>query len=361
MKPDPTSMAEESAQPALATERLVIETSELWLPKIGERNKTLVISPGRAQSATELLRIRATESVQAWHLDLHDATMTAAACDESIDVLSGADLPEMEFDLVVMPILKRGEAELTRDLLQQSHQRLTTGGWFLASVDNPKDTWLHDQLKALFGKVTAHRAKTGCVYWCRKSTPLKKEKDFRCEFSFRDGGRNFQVITRPGVFSHRRLDPAAKQLMLSCDIGETDNVLEMGCGSGAVSLAAAACTSGTVFGVDSNARAVQCVQESAAKNELTNIETIWNADGEISLPVEVDLAFANPPYFSDEQIAQHFVDTSLRLLRTGGALLSVTKKPNWFEAYYDALGLDDILLFEAGHYVVACGRKPSIA
>ncbi|MFN3190160.1 MAG: class I SAM-dependent methyltransferase [Aureliella sp.] len=356
---------------ALNCEQLLLDSFPKWSENRLTGLQTLVISPGLAQTAGRLAEQKEVAEVHAWHMDLHDAAQTAALWDHirneavhqpavDIEVLSGADLPENGYGLIAMAILKRGEAELTRELLQQSHDRLETGGWLVCSVDNPKDTWLHDQLKPLFPKVTAERLNKGCVYWARKNKPLKKQKNFESQFEFRDRDQTFKVVTRPGVFSHRRLDPAAKQLMLSSDIGPTDNVLEMGCGSGAVSLSAASCTSGTVFAVDSNARAIQCLKKSAEMNGLENIQTIWNADGEIELGTPIDLAFANPPYFGDDLISQHFVDCSLAALRVGGALLTVTKQPGWYEAYYDSLGLEDIAIFEAGNYFVACGRKSGL-
>ena len=323
-----------------------------------EGGSGLVISPGRAQTAMHLREHASVSNAQAWYLDLHDAATTSIYLDEDVEVLCGPDLPEQEYQVVAMAVLKRSEAELTRDLLQQAHQRLGQGGLLVCSVDNPKDTWLHEQMQAIFDKVTCERTDSGCVYWSRKSEALKKLKQFECEFEFRDDNRTIHACTRPGVFSHRRLDPGAKQLMLSAEIGEEDNVLDMGTGCGAVALSAAFQTRGSVFGVDSNSRAVECLQRGAELNGLENVTAVWNADGELELPVAIDLALANPPYFGDDAISQHFVETCLSVLRPGGALLVVTKQPSWYEACFDAFQLEDIVIFEAGKYFVACGRKP---
>lgn len=165
-----------------------------------------------------------------------------------------------------------------------------------------------------------------------------------------------QVVSRPGVFSHRRLDPGARQLLNAAEIGPADQVLEMGCGAGPVSLAVAFQTQGSVYAVDSNARAIECTQLGAQLNGLANVHCLHNADGQLSLPSEVDVALANPPYFANDRIAQHFVDTALRYLRPGGALLAVTKQPGWYESYFQAR-LDDVVVMEASRYFIACGRK----
>jgi len=295
--------------------------------------------------------------VAAWYVDLHDAAEANLVCAEGVEIQCGSDLPEEEVDLVAIPVLRRGEAEMTRELLQQAHERLVEGGYLAVSVDNPKDTWLHEQMQALFDKVTCQRSARGSVYWGRKTQPLKKIRDFSCQFTFRDQQRTIQVISRPSVFSHRRLDPGARQLMLSAEIGPQDNVLEMGCGAGAVSLAAAFQTTGQVIAVDANARAVECTERGAELNQLSNVQTIHNADGLLELPVAVDLALANPPYFGNDRISQHFVDTAVASLRSGGALLVVTKQPAWYESYFEQ-HFEDIVVFEASKYFIACGRKP---
>lgn len=366
--------------PPLPAEQLLIECLPDWGGARG-----LVISPGRAQLADYLVTQRSLSHVAAWYVDLHAAAEANAVCVEGVDVLCGSDLPcgdhdvadaaetlgastlevetpsEFQYDLVAMPVLRRGEVEMTRDLMQQAHQRLAPGGYLAVSVDNPKDQWLHEQMQGLFDKVTCHRTPQGCAYWGKKTKPLKKLKDFSCQFTFRDedSERMIQVLTRPGVFSHRRLDPGARQLMLTAEIGPTDNILEMGCGAGAVSLVAAFETSGTVFAVDSNARAVDCTQRGAQLNGLENVQAILNADGDLNLPVAIDLALANPPYFGNDRISQHFVDTAIEVLRPGGALLVVTKSPEWYGAYFEARQLDDIVIFESSKYFIACGRKPS--
>ncbi|MEZ6135055.1 MAG: methyltransferase [Pirellulaceae bacterium] len=338
--------------PPLPTEQLLIE----HLPNLGGR-RALVVSPGRAQLATHLLAEHGYELVTAWYLDLFAAAVAGQNCDPSVTIACSADLPTDEVDLVAIPVLKKGEAELTRDLMQQAHERLCDGGYLAASVNNPTDQWLHEQMRVMFAKVTCQRTDTGCVYWGKKSGPLKKFKSFECQFSFRDEGKTIHAISRPGVFSHRRLDGGARQLMLSAEIGEADQVLDMGCGAGTVSLSSAFKTTARVIGVDSNARAIECVTRGAELNGLQNVTAELNADGRIALDEPIDLALANPPYFGDDGIAAHFVDTCISALRPGGALLVVTKQPNWYGAYFERI-LEDIVIFESSQYFVACGRKP---
>lgn len=348
---------DETTLPPLPTEQLLIDNLPQLVELLPGQGRAIVVSPGRAQLADSLVAQHGLTEVAAWYLDMHSASEANGCCIDGVEVQCGSDLPEGGLDLVAMPVLRRGEAELTRELMQQAHERLTEGGYLAVSVDNPKDYWLHEQMQALLDKVTCQRTKTGCVYWGKKTQPLKKLRDFSCQLVFRDEDERFiQMVTRPGVFSHRRLDPGARQLMLAAEINPTDTVLEMGCGAGAVSLAAACQTSGQVFAVDSNARAVECTQRGAELNQLENVQCILNADGVLELPVPIDIALANPPYFGNDRISQHFVDTAVTALRPGGAVLVVTKQPTWYEDYFTQF-LEDVMVFEASKYFVACGRK----
>jgi 16S rRNA G1207 methylase RsmC len=350
----------------LAAEQLLIEHLPVELIRSvaadADRPATCVISPGRGQTALALLELLGSHRSLAWYVDLFAAAVASQALngqteEDRVEVVCSADLPEEPLHVAAVPVLKRGEAEFARDVLQQAHQRLRIGGLLIASVDNPEDHFLHEQLQGMFDKVTAIRSSMGCVYWGRKTHELRKPKDFRCQFAFKDDDRLIHVVSRPSVFSHRRLDPGARQLMLAAEISPEDHVLDMGCGSGAVALAAALQTSGSVVGVDANARAVECLQEGARLNGLANIRAELNADGSFELKQPVDIALANPPYFGDDHISQHFVDTCYSSLRPGGALLVVTKQPSWYEEYFSGL-MEDVVIFESGRYFIACGRRP---
>ncbi|MCA9128354.1 MAG: methyltransferase [Planctomycetales bacterium] len=346
-----------SVRNPLPTESLLIDA---LAPRVADWSiqRAIVVSPGRAQVAGFLTQSLPIISTIAWYQDLFSATQARKELDERVIVECSSDLPEGEVDLVAIPLLKRGEAELSRDLLQQAHQRLANGGYLAASVDNPKDQWLHGQMQRLLDKVTCHRTDGGCVYWGCKSNSTIKIKDFSCKFVFRgEDGTHLQAYSRPGVFSHRRVDVGARQLMRSADIEPGNNILDLGCGAGTVAIASAVQTDGRVFAVDSNARAIECTNVGAQLNDLQNITSILNADGQLTFPVDIDLVLANPPYYGNDAIAQHFVDVARRALRPGGALLVVTKRPRWYAEYFEDRFVDTAI-FESSRYFIACGRKP---
>jgi 16S rRNA (guanine1207-N2)-methyltransferase len=225
----------------------------------------------------------------------------------------------------------QGEGELTRELLQEAHQRLEAGGVLITSTDNPRDRWLHAEMRKLFATVTRRASSQGAVYLGRRDRPLKRVKNFRCEFAFRDRGRLIHAVSRPGVFSHREVDPGARQLMAAMEIAAGDRVLDMGCGAGTLSLAAAFRAEGVqVLAVDSHARAVECTALGASRNGLGNITVEHSASGPHCGPATVDVVLANPPYFAGFRIARFFLEAGRAALRPGGRIVVVTKRPQWY-------------------------------
>jgi 16S rRNA (guanine1207-N2)-methyltransferase len=220
-------------------------------------------------------------------------------------------------------------------LLQQLLHGLAVGGQLVAAVDHPDDRWLHEQL-ASYGETVRVRpsdeASPGSIcYVVRKTREVKKLRDFSCAVVFRDCGRLLTAFTRPGVFAHRRIDPAARHLLDAVELAPGARVVEIGCGSGCVSLGLAARDpSVQVHALDAAARAVECTRRGAAHNGLPNIAVALEASGSVPDPGTYDLALANPPYYADFRIAELFVDAAWRALAPSGALLVITKQPTWY-------------------------------
>ena len=305
-----------------------------------EARHILCATLGRGQNAAQRIEANLEVHIGCWFIDQYPyhravdyhSEHTPNKIRSRLKLYCAADPEEQTVDLAILPLLTHGEAELSRDMLQLMVQRLTIGGRLVASVDNVRDRWLHDQMRELFPKVTVHTFDDAIVYSAVKQTELKRIRNFQCEFAFRDREQLIYAISRPGVFSHRHIDPGARQLIDAIDIGPKTRVIDIGCGAGTVSLALAIRDATTyVHAVDGNARAVQCTQLGAARNQLTNIVTELNSRGPKATKGSFDLAVANPPYFADFRIAEHFIHVAKEALKPGGQLLLVTKQPQWYE------------------------------
>ena len=156
------------------------------------------------------------------------------------------------------------------------------------------------------------------------------------------GGPKMTFTSFPGCFCHRRLDEGGLALaeVVSRELGQRPGtlapptpvkgglrVLDMGCGCGLVGLLIA----GTVEGVkltmiDSHTRAVEAAKLNAAK---------FGADAEVILADDgldsrqstdaYDVFVGNPPYYSDYRIAEVFLETARKALKTGGVCYTVVK------------------------------------
>jgi len=262
-----------------------------------------------------------------------ESSLASYAADRpgEIRIQCAADFAEEEFDIAAVPVDPRGEAELTRELLQTAYLRLRIGGRLCAATSNNEDQWLHDELRKLFSKVTRRPERSGVLYLATKEGPLKKEKLFADEFAFRDRERLIKAISRPGVFNHRRLDGGARALINTMQVGEGFRVLDLGCGSGTVALAAAfAAPHVQVVAIDSHARAISCTKQGAAMNGLENMKAILNAEGDTGEPGTFDLVLGNPPYYSDYRIAGIFLEAARKALKPGGTVLIVSKAAEWY-------------------------------
>jgi 16S rRNA (guanine1207-N2)-methyltransferase len=325
-----------SLPPARPAEARALATARQLLATRRDVRRIVGTTVGRAQAAASLAEASSDYDVHAWFLDLFQRQLAADALGDRLPNLTlacQADLPAGPFQLAIMPLSKSGEAELARDQLQAAALALELGGTLVAAVDNPRDQWLREQLGALFSKVTVQTYDDATVYVARKQAELKKVRDFRCGFTYRDGDQLLRAVSRPGVFAHRRLDPGARQLIDATTIESGTRVLDIGCGAGTVAMALAARDpSISVHAVDSSARAIEATLAGVALNGLTNVTAELSCDGNYRGAGEYDLAVANPPYYADNRIAELFVGAADRSLRPGGRLVVVAKHPDWYAA-----------------------------
>jgi 16S rRNA (guanine1207-N2)-methyltransferase len=366
-------MSDDEIESKPPLEARVAERHALQIAQTFSGNRVLCSSLGRGQAAAAIASGRPEAEVTLWYLDQYWQHLAATEIGQQsgLSIVCSADFPSGPFDLAVLPFSFRGEAELTRDLIQQAFDRLAIDGHLVVSTDNPRDRWLHDQLREMFPKVTVIVSEEAAGYVIKKRAEQKRPRPLKCEFAFRDGQRLVRAVSRPGVFSHRRLDPGARQLIdaipwpIETSPGKTLRVVDIGCGCGAVGVAIAARAQGDnqgetmpieVLAIDSNARAVACTAESADLNGVTTLTARLNCFGEVDQPATYDLAVANPPYYADFRIAKLFVDSALKALITGGVLYLVTKNATWYQENLFP-GWRDIRIHPSGQYFIVTARR----
>jgi 16S rRNA G1207 methylase RsmC len=318
-----------------------IRTSEQLLIDVAgdislSASRVLCTSLGRAQFAAHYAHRVPDSYVRCHFFDLYAAHQARAATSEvesRLTIAVESDFSTEPFDAVCLPLTARGDAELTRDLLQAGHQRMVELGRMIVTTDHPADVWLHKEMKRLFDKVTRKPRGSGVAYLATKTNKRIKLKSFDSAFAIRDGERLIRAITRPGVFSHRRLDVGARALIETMEVRPGCRILELGCGCGIVSFAAALRFPDVqVVSLDSNPRAIECTQRGAALNGITTVDARLNADADGGQCGMFDLVLANPPYYSHFRISEIFMRGAGQALKEGGVLQIVTKRPDEYES-----------------------------
>jgi len=325
-----------------------------------EAERVLCTSVGRGQAAAHVASVSSAH-VSCHMIDLFPISEARElyAGVRNLEFECAADPPSASVDLAVIPVSRFGEAELTRDLLQSAYERLRDGGRLVAAVDNERDTWLRDEFGKLFGKVSPAPMRRGVLYSAVRRGPLKRHRNFRCEFAFRDGTNLVRAVSRPGVFSHRQLDLGARAVLETMEIPQGARVLDIGCGAGVLGLAAATrAPEVSVLAIDSNARAVECAAVGARLNgiEERRFTTLLDAEGRIDEPGTFEIVLANPPYYSHFQIAEIFLQAARKALRPGGRVWVVTKEDHWHQARMGQL-FDAVESVPVRGYKVVSGRQ----
>lgn len=355
----PTPSTSNHVLPARPAEQFLIQLFQegKLLPAAGD---VLTTSLGRAQLARTLADSQQYDRVDCWYIDLYQANHARADhphAPTSLHIVCDTDPPQHPYDLAILPLGSRGETELVRDQLQSFINALKIGGQLWVAVDNPSDKWVLEQLEKLGLKPTAFSGSDSIAYCCEKTAELKKQKNYGCEFAIRDRGHLLNVFSRPSVFSHRRIDPGARHLIDAMPVESGMRILDLGCGAGTVSLAAAmAADDVTVHCIDSNARAVQSVLAGAALNELTNVTASVSDTGQIDSPGSFDLVLGNPPYYADFRIAELFMATAHKALRSEGKVMLVGKDQQWYTDQMPVL-FHSIEITPVKGYIVASGIR----
>ncbi len=155
------------------------------------------------------------------------------------------------------------------------------------------------------------------------------------------GGEKLFFTSYPGCFCHRRLDEGGLALAevvtremtneeFRMKNGGGVSLLDMGCGCGLVGLLIAKRISGVRLTlIDSHTRAVEAARKNAAAFGV-EATVILSDDG---LPTSLageemprfDVFVGNPPYYSDYRIAEVFLTTAQRALKSGGTCYTVVK------------------------------------
>jgi len=139
-------------------------------------------------------------------------------------------------------------------------------------------------------------------------------------------GRNFEFITASSVFSKRRIDTGTQLLIESMVLPKTGSVLDIGCGYGAVGIAAATFNSKLqVWLTDVNARAVALAKKNLERNRVFNAQVRYGCLYEPVLGLRFDCVLSNPPVSAGMDTVKAIITGALGVLVEGGCFEMVIR------------------------------------
>jgi 16S rRNA (guanine1207-N2)-methyltransferase len=174
-------------------------------------------------------------------------------------------------------------------------------------------------------------------------------------------GKHLEFVTATGVFSIKRVDLGTQVLIDAMALPEAGAVLDVGCGYGAVGIAAAKCNPRLrVVMTDVNRRAVLLARQNAEKNHTPNVKV---HSGSLYAPVQgncFDCILSNPPVSAGMDTVLAIIHGAPPLLTPGGTLQMVVRskigKKTLPDAFTEAFGNVQVLAIQSG-YRVLMGQK----
>ncbi len=141
-------------------------------------------------------------------------------------------------------------------------------------------------------------------------------------------GIPIELITEPGVFSPKRIDPGTRLLIENLDIPEKGTALDMGCGYGVIGIILAKINPALkVYLVDINKRAVELAKINAKINKVQ--DRVIVLQGNLYEPVKdkkFNLIASNPPISAGLKIVEKIVEEAKNHLVEKGIIEIVLRK-----------------------------------
>ncbi|QNO15602.1 methyltransferase [Alkalicella caledoniensis] len=179
------------------------------------------------------------------------------------------------------------------------------------------------------------------------------------DFTVKTNNIPVDLITDPSIFSNRELDRGTKALLEKVELKEGP-LLDIGCGSGVIGIVASKLIKGKITMLDVNLRALKWAEHNAQKNNTSDYETIPNQGfKELGRKNFYQTILSNPPYHSDYSVAKEFIEEGYKMLKMGGTMWFVVKKPNWYLKKFASV-FGGVKLIEHDGYSIVYGEKRPI-
>lgn len=262
--------------------------------------------------------------------------------------------PALRADVVAIRIPTEKLALL--QLLSDGFGILRVGGQcVIAGATNEGVKSAATLLRALFGNATVLGTDSGCrAVMAVKRAPAPSDAAMLASPFLPHGafhtievelrGTPMRLFSRPGVFSWEHLDEGTAVLADVMEVSPGEDVLDLGCGSGAIGLLAAHRSgTGAVTLLDVDSEAVRCASRTIEASGLTNCRAMISDVAAAVIDQRFDRVLANPPFHvgkqTDLSVPTQFILDSWRVLVPGGTLQLVANRTLPYERIvYETFG-----------------------
>ena len=193
-------------------------------------------------------------------------------------------------------------------------------------------------------------------YYTNTPTSEHEERSFRAVFA----GKVLAFDTDAGVFSKQHVDPGSELLCKSLPDDLHGDVLDLGCGWGAMTvMTLARFPKAEVTMADVNERALALAVSNVAKNRMQARAVL--SDGFEKIEGEFDAVITNPPIRAGKAVIYKMFEDAKAHLVPGGRLFLVIRKqqgaPSALKFLKELYGRAEVIERDGGYWIIECVKQ----
>ena len=190
-------------------------------------------------------------------------------------------------------------------------------------------------------------------YYTAAPSSEHEERSFRAVFA----GRVLAFDTDAGVFSKQHVDPGSELLCRTLPEELSGDVLDMGCGWGAMTIMTLAkCPAVRMTMADVNERALALAVSNVEKNHMQAKAVL--SDGFEKIEGMFDAVITNPPIRAGKAVIYKMFEDAKAHLRDSGALYLVIRKqqgaPSALKFLGELYAKAEVIEREGGYWIIRC-------
>lgn len=301
----------------------------------------LLQSPRRPGRTLDVASHGAVVALNTGGMYLHvDLTACEAARAAGVVHVTHTDaLPVGPFDTICFDA-REFDPGLAAEIVADASAALTSGGRLLTTARRTT-------VEEAFAEVVA----VGDAFVASSPRPVHPRPEWPT-LAVQWGEHAFRIGSGPGVFSPRDLDEGTRFMLSLISARHGDRFLDLGCGTGAVSLIASEVWGCQVTAVDVNARALRLTAHNAPGAQVLPSDGFRHLGAQ-----EFDIIASNPPYHTDYAVGKAFIEGAARHLVTGGTLYLVVKRADWYVQKVRAVFGGCRVAQEGGYTVIVAEKR----